>query len=74
MAADCGLCGREESILSVTGTQLPVGERCYTKLLTKDVVWNPETKLKKLEESLLITPLDHDDEEETGDDSRKKSR
>jgi hypothetical protein len=34
--------------------QIPVGVRCYTKLLTKDVIWNSETKLKKIEEMLKI--------------------
>lgn len=52
--AECKLCEREQSIVSVTGMQIPVGERCYTKLITKDVMWDSETKLKKLEEQLKI--------------------
>jgi hypothetical protein len=52
--SDCKLCDREESILSVTGMQIPVGERCYTKLVTKDVVWEPQTKLDKIVEMLRI--------------------
>ncbi|MDA4135527.1 MAG: hypothetical protein OK449_00835 [Thaumarchaeota archaeon] len=52
--SECKLCDREKSILSVTGMQIPVGERCYTKLITKEVLWNPETKLKKIEEMLKI--------------------
>jgi hypothetical protein len=52
--ADCKLCDKEQSILSVTGMQIPVGERCYTKLVNKNVVWDPETKLKKLEEVLKV--------------------
>ncbi len=51
---DCKLCEKEGSVLSITGMQIPVGERCYTKLVNKDVVWQPETKLKKLEEALEI--------------------
>jgi len=51
---DCKLCQKEGSVLSVTGMQIPVGERCYTKLVNKDVVWQPETKQKKLEEALEI--------------------
>ena len=39
---------------AVTGMQIPVGERCYTRLITKDVVWDSETKLKKIEEMLNI--------------------
>jgi hypothetical protein len=52
--ADCSLCSEEESILSVTGMQVPVGEKCYTKLISKDVVWDSGTKLKKLEDLLNI--------------------
>jgi hypothetical protein len=53
-SGDCKLCEKENSILSVTGMQIPVGERCYTKLITKDVVWDSETNLKKMEEMLKI--------------------
>jgi hypothetical protein len=52
--SDCKLCDKEKSIVSVTGMQIPVGERCYTKMITKDVVWDSETKLKKIEEMLKI--------------------
>lgn len=52
--SECKLCDREKSILSVTGMQIPVGERCYTKLITREVLWTPETKLKKIEEMLKI--------------------
>ena len=38
----------------ITGTQIPIGERCYTQLVNKDVVWQSETKLKKLEAMLKI--------------------
>ena len=51
---ECELCDKEQSILSVTGTAIPVGERCYTKLVDKNVVWDSETKLKKLEDLLDI--------------------
>jgi hypothetical protein len=52
--AECKLCDKEQSIVSVTDMQIPVGERCYTKLITKDVIWDSGTKLKKLEEQLKI--------------------
>ncbi|MDA4123275.1 MAG: hypothetical protein OK456_08870 [Thaumarchaeota archaeon] len=52
--AECKICEKEGSILSVTGMQIPVGERCYTKLITRDVVWDSDTKLGKLEEMLEI--------------------
>ena len=52
--AECKICEKEGSILSVTGMQIPVGEMCYTKLITRDVVWDSDTKLKKLEEMLEI--------------------
>ncbi|MGA2664185.1 MAG: hypothetical protein ABSF83_04500 [Nitrososphaerales archaeon] len=52
--SNCKLCEKEGSVLSITGMQIPVGERCYTKLVNKDVVWEQETKLKKLEEMLDI--------------------
>jgi hypothetical protein len=52
--SECKLCDKEKSIVAVTGMQIPVGERCYTKLITKDVVWDSETKLKKIEEMLKI--------------------
>jgi hypothetical protein len=50
----CKLCEKEESILSVTGSQIPVGQGCYTKLVNKDVVWDEKTKLGKLEDVLEI--------------------
>jgi len=31
-----------------------VGVRCYTRLITKEVVWNSDTKLKKIEDMLKI--------------------
>jgi hypothetical protein len=34
--------------------QIPVGVRCYTRLITKEVVWDADTKLKKIEEMLKI--------------------
>lgn len=49
---NCKLCDKEGSVLSITGMQIPVGERCYTKLVNRDVVWDPETKLKRFEEQL----------------------
>jgi hypothetical protein len=52
--AECKLCDKEQSILSVTGIQIPVGEKCYTKLVDKNVVWDSETKLKRMEEMLKI--------------------
>ncbi|MDA4113302.1 MAG: hypothetical protein OK474_04565 [Thaumarchaeota archaeon] len=52
--SECKICDKEKSIVSVTGMQIPVGEKCYTKLITKDVVWDSETKLKKIEEMLKI--------------------
>jgi hypothetical protein len=52
--SECKLCDKEQSILSVTGMQIPVGERCYTRLISKDVVWESETKFKNLEEMLKI--------------------
>jgi hypothetical protein len=52
--SECKLCDKEKSILSVTGMQIPVGERCYTKLLTKEVMWDTETKLKKIESMMKI--------------------
>lgn len=51
---ECELCDKEKSILSVTGMQIPVGVRCYTKLIANGVIWNSETKLKKMEEMLKI--------------------
>ena len=51
---ECKFCDKEQSILAVTGTVIPVGERCYTKLVTNGVVWDSETKLKTLEEMLKI--------------------
>ena len=51
---ECKLCDKEQSILSVTGTQIPVGERCYTRLVDGNVVWDSGTQLKKLEEMLEI--------------------
>ena len=52
--SECRLCDAEQSILSVTGTQIPVGERCYTRLVDGNVVWDSATGLKKLEELLDI--------------------
>jgi hypothetical protein len=52
--SECKLCDKEKSIVSVTGMQIPIGERCYTKMITKDVIWDSETKLKKIEEMLNI--------------------
>jgi len=52
--SECKLCDKEKSIVSVTGMQIPIGERCYTKMITKDVIWDSETKLKKIEEMLRI--------------------
>jgi ribosome-binding protein aMBF1 (putative translation factor) len=53
MSSECQLCGRKEnSILAVTGMQIAVGERCYTRLLNERASWEPETELKKLEEML----------------------
>jgi hypothetical protein len=52
--SECKICDKEKSIVSVTGMQIPVGEKCYTKLITRDVVWDSETKLKKIEEMLKI--------------------
>jgi hypothetical protein len=52
--SECKLCDKETSIISVTGMQIPIGEKCYTKLITKDVIWDSETKLKKIEEMLKI--------------------
>jgi len=52
--SECKLCDKEKSIVSVTGMQIPIGERCYTKMITKDVIWDSETKLKKIEEMLKI--------------------
>jgi hypothetical protein len=51
---NCKLCEKENSILSVTGMQIPVGERRYTKLIANDIVWDSGTKLKKTEEMLEI--------------------
>jgi len=48
------MCQKEGSVLLITGTQIPIGERCYTQLVNKDVVWQSETKLKKLEAMLKI--------------------
>lgn len=50
----CKFCDKEQSILSVTGRQIPVGEKCYTRLINGDVVWDSETKLDKFEEMLEI--------------------
>jgi len=52
--SECKLCDKEKSILSMTGMQIPVGVRCYTRLITKEVVWNSDTKLKKIEDMLKI--------------------
>ena len=53
--SDCKLCEKEGSILSITGMQIPVGQRCYSKIITKDVVWDQNTKLKALEDQLDIS-------------------
>jgi hypothetical protein len=52
--SECKLCDKEKSIISVTGMQIPIGEKCYTKMITKDVIWDSETKLKKIEDMLKI--------------------
>jgi hypothetical protein len=52
--SECKLCDKEKSINSVTGMQIPIGEKCYTKMITKDVIWDSETKLKKIEDMLKI--------------------
>jgi hypothetical protein len=38
----------------MTGMQVPVGEKCYTKMISKDVVWDSGTKLKKMQDALRI--------------------
>ena len=50
--SECELCDKERSILAVTGSQIPVGEKCYSKLISRDAVWNQETGLKKIEQLL----------------------
>ena len=48
MKADCEVCDREPSILGATSRAIGVGEKCYSKLVEKNISWVENTPLSDI--------------------------
>ena len=73
MSPNCQVCDKEPSILGATSRAIGLGEKCYSKLVEKNVSWSPETPLSEIiegEKSRVPRPISSSrktpDEEEFG--------